>query len=169
MRPLLLILILFLTGLSFSQGTVSEFPMQESSLLWKIEGPGVEKGCYLFGTMHLIERDYFIFPDKLEKLVERSEVLVMEIAELPSQSEAMKYVTLKEGTFFDYFTKEQTDTILAWAKKKLFMDETTFRNSMSKMKPFVVVQLATQMQFMGKTESYETSFEAIANKNGLFF
>jgi uncharacterized protein YbaP (TraB family) len=33
------------------------------------------------------------------------------------------------------------------------------------MKPFVVVQMATQMHFMGKTESYEMKLEEIAKTN----
>lgn len=141
------------------------FPMQESSLLWKIEGPGVQKGSYLFGTMHLIEKEYFIFPDKLEKLVKKSDLLVMELAGMPSQMEALKLIQLQEGSFFDYFTAEQTDTILKWAKLELKMDEKSFRATMSKMKPFAVVQMATQMHFIGKTESYELSFEKIAREN----
>lgn len=149
----------------FSQTT--EFPMKESSLLWKIEGPNIPKGSYLFGTMHMIEKEYFIFPDKLEKIVKKSEQLVMELAGLPSQKEAMKYVLLPEGTFFDYFTKEQTDSILIWAKKEFKMDEAAFRATMSKMKPFVVVQMATQLQLMGKTESYEMTLEEIAKTNNL--
>ena len=149
----------------FSQTT--EFPMKESSLLWKIEGPNIPKGSYLFGTMHMIEKEYFIFPDKLEKIVKKSEQLVMELAGLPNQKEAMKYVLLPEGTFFDYFTKEQTDSILIWAKKEFKMDEAAFRATMSKMKPFVVVQMATQLQLMGKTESYEMTLEEIAKTNKL--
>lgn len=141
--------------------------MKESSLLWKIEGPGIPKGSYLFGTMHMIEKEYFIFPDKLEKIVKKSEQLVMELPGLPNQKEAMKYVLLEEGTFFDYFTKEQTDSILVWAKKEFKMDEAAFRATMSKMKPFVVVQMATQIHFMGKTESYEMKFEEIAKTNKL--
>ena len=149
----------------FSQTT--EFPMKESSLLWKVEGPGIPKGSYLFGTMHMIEKEYFIFPDKLEKIVKKSEQLVMELAGLPNQKDAMKYVLLEEGTFFDYFSKEQTDSILIWAKKEFKMDEAAFRSTMSKMKPFVVVQMATQIHFMGKTESYEMTLEEIAKTNKL--
>lgn len=143
----------------------ANFPMQESSLLWKIEGPGVQKGSYLFGTMHLIEKEYFIFPDKLEKLVKKSDLLVMELAGMPSQMEALNLIQLKEGSFFDYFTPEQTDTILKWAKAEMKMDEKAFRATMSKMKPFAVVQMATQMRFIGKTESYEMTFEKIAREN----
>ncbi len=141
--------------------------MQESSLLWKIEGPGIQKGSYLFGTMHLIEKQYFIFPDKLEKIVKKTDKLVMELAGLPNQLEAMKYVTLTEGTFADFFTKEQMDSILVWAKAELNMSEEAFTKTMSKMKPFVVVQMATQIHFMGKTESYEVSFEKIARENNI--
>ncbi len=133
-----------------------------SSLLWKIEGNGIKNPSYLFGTMHIIEKDYFYFPASLEKLVKKSSVLVMEIAGIPDQMEVMKYLLLKDETFFDYFTPEQKDTILVWAQDKLKMDEKTFTTSFSKFKPFVVVQTATQMQFMGKTESYEMTLQKIA-------
>lgn len=159
---------LVLNGTSFSQESVLvAFPMKESSLLWKIEGQGIPNGSYIFGSMHLIEKEYFLFPDKLEKLVKKSDQLVMEIAGMPSQSEAMKMVMLKEGTFFDYFTKEQTDSIIQWAKAEMNLSEPAFRSTMTKMKPFVVVQMATQMQFMGKTESYELTFEKIARENDI--
>lgn len=143
----------------------TNFPMKESSLLWKIEGPGVIKGSYLFGTMHLIEKEYFLFPPKLEKLVKKSDLLVMELPGLPNQMEALSLLMLKEGSFFDYFSPEQTDTILRWAEAELKMNEETFRASMSKMKPFVVVQFATQLQFMGKTESYEITLDKLAKEN----
>lgn len=157
--------IFFSIGSIAQERVTAEFPMKESSLLWKIEGPEIPKGSYLFGTMHLIEKRYFIFPDKLEKLVKKSDQLVMELAGMPNQLEALKLVQLKEGSFFDYFTPEQTDTILRWAKSELKMSEEGFRSTMANMKPFVVVQMATQVRFMGKTESYEMSFEKIAREN----
>jgi uncharacterized protein YbaP (TraB family) len=166
MKFILSLLSFFIALVGFSQSTTA-FPMQESSLLWKIEGPGIQKGSYLFGTMHLIEKQYFIFPDKLEKIVKKTDKLVMELAGLPNQLEALKYVTLTEGTFADFFTKEQMDSILVWAKAELNMSEEAFTKTMSKMKPFVVVQMATQIHFMGKTESYEMSFEKIARENDI--
>ena len=87
---------LVLTGISFSQeSALADFPMKESSLLWKIEGQGIPNGSYIFGSMHLIEKEYFLFPEKLDKLVKKSDQLVMEIAGMPIQSEAMKMVMLK--------------------------------------------------------------------------
>ena len=168
MNRLLTVLLLFLYSFCFSQENVSQFPLKESSLLWKIEGNGIPKGSYLFGTMHLIEKQYFIFPEKLEKHVKKSDQLVLELPGLPNQMEAMKFVKLADGvTFFDFFTPEQTDTILDWAQKELKMSEDKFRKTMGGMKPFVVVQTATQLHFIGKTESYEMSFEKLARENSI--
>ena len=158
------ILSLFITLSSFLWKS-NQTAQQQTSLLWKIEGNGLKQPSYLFGTMHLIEKQYFYFPESLEKLVKKSDFLVMEIAGIPDQAEAMKYVVLQEGTFYDFFTPQQMDTILAWTKSKMMMDEKTFKTTFSKFKPFVLVQTATQMQFMGKTESYEMTFQNIANKN----
>jgi len=106
-----------------------------------------------------------IFPKKLKKIVQNSDVLMMELAGIPDPLEAMSYVMLKEGSFFGFFTQEQTDTILQWANDKFDMDEPTFRAAFSKMKPFAVMQLATQIYFSGKTESYELTFNQLAQEN----
>lgn len=142
-----------------------DFPMSESSLLWEIKGPGVKHGSYLFGTMHLIEKEYFLFPKSLEKRVQKADILVMELPGMPSQFDAMNLLKLKQGSFFDFFTTEQSDSILVWAKEALKLSEEAFRKTMSPMKPFVAIQLATQMQFMGKTASYELKFEEIATES----
>lgn len=149
---------------SFLYKSDEPVPVQ-ASLLWKIEGNGIKNPSYLFGTMHLIEKEYFYFPTALEKIVKKSDLIVMEIAGIQDQAAAMQYLVLKEGSFFDFFTPAQTDSILTWAKVKMGMDEKAFRASFSKFKPFVAVQAATQMQFMGKTESYELTLDKLAQTN----
>ncbi len=158
------IFILSIVGISFCYSDISPYPFTKSSLLWEIEGPSIPKGSYLFGTMHLVEKDYFYFPKNLEKIVSKTDLLVMEIAGIPNEAEVLKYITLKEGSLFDFFTAEQTDSIFVWARSKMGMSEQLFRTSLSKMKPFVLVQLATQLQYLGKTESYEMKFQSIAEK-----
>ena len=148
--------------LSISSSDVSPFPFTTSSLLWKIESPTSETS-YLFGTMHIIEKEYFIFPKSLEKLVSKSDKAIMELPGIPSPKEALPLITLKQGSFFDFFSKEQTDSILQWANSELKMNEQLFRSVFYKMKPFVVVQTAVQLQFQGKTESYEKSFYTLSN------
>lgn len=159
--------ILNVRGQSTNEPSVFPFPMEEQALLWKIEGKGLSKPSYLFGTMHLIEKTYFFFPEKLRKQVEKSEQLVLELPGIPSQQEALKYIQLQEGSFFDFFAPLQVDSILLWAKSELRMNEAQFRGVMTKMKPFVAVQLATQMHFFGQTESYEMTLEKLAKEHQL--
>ncbi len=163
---LLSTLLLVLFGFQKNKTTdVSPYPMSESSLLWKIEGNGIKKGSYLFGTMHLIEKDKFLFPKSLEKIIKSSDQIVMEIAGLPSPMEAMKYIMLKDGNFTDFFTDAQLDSIYTWSQEKMGMDKEKFLATFNGMKPFVVVQMGTQMEFVGNTESYEKTIEALAKEN----
>lgn len=141
--------------------TIEEFPMSESALLWKIEGPGVKSKSYVFGTIHIIDKDKFYYPKKLEKIIGHSDQVVLEIADL-NPAKAMQYILLKQGSFFDYFNEEQIDSILFWAKTEARMDEAKFRFTMSQLKPFAVVQLATQMSIKVPTESYEMTIMAQA-------
>jgi uncharacterized protein YbaP (TraB family) len=159
------LLLCFLCVGHFLSAQVSEYPMKKSSLLWKIEGPGLSAPSYIFGTMHMIEKEYYFFPEKVEKLLLETEELVMELPGLPTREESMELLTLKEGSFFDYFTKEQSDSLYQWASKNLSMREALFRKTMDSMKPFVFVQLATQWKFIGNMESYEQAFEALASSN----
>ncbi len=152
--------------LSTTSSDVSPFPFTNSSLLWKIESP-TSKISYLFGTMHIIEKEYFIFPKSLEKLVSKSDEVIMELPSIPSSKDALPLITLKNGSFFDFFTAEQTDSILQWANSELKMNEQLFRSVFFKMKPFVVVQTAIQLQFQGKTESYEKSFYTISKDKNI--
>lgn len=147
--------------------SVRQFPMEERALLWKISGPNVKKNCYLFGTIHLIEKESFYFPKKLEKIIRKSELITLELGELPNQLEAMQFMMLEEGSFFDYFNEAQTDSIFIWAEEKMNMNEQAFRMAFSKMKPFAVSQVATQMELMGKTESYDMNIMKIAKEEAI--
>lgn len=160
-------LLLAISCFSFSSSEVSPFPFTESSLLWKIENPNLKTESYLFGTMHLIEKEYYVFPKKIEKLLSKSDELIMELAGIPTQTEALQLVQLKEGSLFDYFTPQQTDTILFWAKNELHVNEDFLKANFSKLKPFILIQLQTQLQFKGKTESYEMNIQSIAKSHKL--
>lgn len=140
-----------------------------NSLLWKIEGNGLKHPSYLFGTMHLIQKEYYYFPDALEKIVKKTDLLLTEInlSELDNQLEAIKMMTLTDGSLVDFFSPSQKDSLLTWAKNKLMMEEKAFLATFGKFKPFIIIQTATQLAFFGKTESYELSLKSLAEKHKL--
>lgn len=158
-------------GFAFTFVNLNETQSTKTSLLWEISGNGLKKPSYLFGTMHLIQKDYFYFPSTLEKIIKKSEVVLTEISldKLGDQQEALKHIYLKEGKLTDFFTTEQKDTLYAWAKSKLKMEKEAFDASFGKMKPFVIVQTVIQMNFFGKTESYEMKIKEVAEKSKIPF
>jgi uncharacterized protein len=149
---------------SFVPSEVSPYPFTQSSTLWKIKGKGA-KESYLFGTIHAIETQNFIFPEETQKLISKSKLVVMELAGTPNPMDMAAYIVLEEGTFFDFFSKEQTDTILQWAEVKMHVNEEQFKANFSKFKPIFLVQLVLQMELMGKTKSYEGDIEKLAKTN----
>ena len=168
------ILFLFLGFNTFAQETgVREYPREDRALLWKIEGNGIKKKSYLFGTVHLIDEEQFFFPKKLQKIVSKSDVLTMEIAGLPDPMEALKLSMLEEGSFFDFFTDQQTDSILVWVEENTSLSGKSFKMMFGKMRPFVVSQMLVELDEnnpssgMENKKSYEIELEAIATDKKL--
>ena len=170
----ILLLLPFLGSKATAQEpTIRPYPMHERAILWQIEGNGIKTKSYIFGTVHLIDSANFYFPKKLEKILSKSDVLTMEIAGIPDAGDAMGLMLLKEGSFFDYFTPEQTDSIITWVKEHTSFTEKTFRMMAGKMRPFVVSQLLTEMDKknpnagMKSKKSYEVELEKIAKEKKL--
>ncbi|PWH87189.1 TraB/GumN family protein [Brumimicrobium oceani] len=144
-------------------GIAQETP--SNSLLWEITGKKVKSPSYIFGTMHLIPNDDFLFPETLQEKVKTSDILVMEIGGLSEQLQAMQLMMLDSGTMFDYFSEEQLDSIFTYTKENLGFEEEQMRMAFGKMKPFVLVQLFTKDAFGANPQSYEMSLEKIAKTN----
>lgn len=144
----------------FEEGT-------SNSTLWQITKEGSTDTSFVFGTMHLIQKEYFYFPEALKALIASSDLVVLEIGEeMNDPAAAMKMLKLEEGkSFFDYFNAEQKDSILNWAKETLSMEEKAFNASFGKMKPFVVSMMAAEYDMMASAESYEKTIMSIQKKN----
>jgi uncharacterized protein YbaP (TraB family) len=117
--------------------------------------------------MHLIEKDYFVFPKSLRQIVKKTDVLIMELNGIPKQATIKSSLQLQTGSFFDYFTAEQNDSIIRWAVSNLHMDSTNFKTFIAPMKPFVMAQLMAQIQFKKSVESYEMTFENLAKNENI--
>ncbi|HLV43159.1 MAG TPA: TraB/GumN family protein [Brumimicrobium sp.] len=153
---LLFTAIIFAIPFGIAQDTLT------TSLLWEISGKKVKSPTYVFGTMHLIPNDDFLFPEELQEKVKGSDILVMEIGGLSEQMKAMQLMMLDSGTMFDYFTEEQLDSLFDYTEAELGFDEAKMRMAFSKMKPFVLLQLFTKDAFGENPQSYEMSLEKIA-------
>lgn len=161
MKNLILLLTSFIFVVHF--GIAQDTPT--SSLLWEVTGKKVKSPSYIFGTMHLIPNDDFLFPETLKEKVQGSDILVMEIGGLSEQMKAMQLMMLDTGTMFDYFNKEQLDSLFTYTETELGFDEAKMRMAFGKMKPFVLLQLFTKDAFGENPQSYEMTLEKIAKSN----
>ena len=157
---MLRLLFLFVLLCHYSVGQVTK-----NALLWEVKSKDGKTTSYLYGTMHLMDADLFYFPKKLEKLLLKSDVLCMEIANVNDPDISPDALFLKNETLTDYFSEVQMDSIYRWAEKSLLMNKEQFNTNFSKAKPFLLLQFLLQSSLPENAKSYEKEFENLAKNN----
>lgn len=143
-------ILLILIVLSFS---LKKRPKQ--NLLWEITSPETKEKSYLFGTIHLIEKEFFQFPDFLKEKINSSTFIVFETP-YPITSNLKDLLTLPEDrNLLEHFSQKEKVKILNWSLKNLKMDEKEFIENYGKFKPFVLFQTITQLPYLDNSVSYE--------------
>lgn len=137
-----------------------------NSLLWKIEGNNCQPS-YLFGTMHMIEEEYYSMSASLTKKITQSDAIIMEVAGMPNPFETLALMTLDSGTVHQYFSKEQMVKLLEFMDKKLDTSPETFHTVYGKMKPFFILQAISQGYFSKNTISYDLNIMQMANEKDI--
>jgi uncharacterized protein YbaP (TraB family) len=138
-----------------------------SSLLWEIKGKNIQQPSYLLGTMHMMPKDDFLFPDHLQDKLMSTELLVMELESLDDGSNAGRYMFLDSGNVFNLFEKNQLDSLFAFTTEELNYNEAQIRMIFSDMKPFVLMQLILQGAFGEHPVSYEIILSKLAEENNM--
>lgn len=151
-------LFLFVSGFVFGQN---------KSLLYQIKGKD-KKVSYIFGTIHMMPDSIYYFPGKLDKLISKSDEVVLEVANLSAnQGDAVKRMTLESGSSFDIFTPEQKDSVLNWGAGILGMKPEQFEKGFEKRKPFMLMQLELQHMISGKIHLIDMEIESKAQSNSI--
>lgn len=140
---------------------------QEKTLLYKISKEGHQES-YVYGTMHILPDSLFYFPNKLKKIVKKSEELILEIDEKSvSQKELLKLMALESGSAFDIFTKVQKDSVLNWGSKLTGLTPTLFESAFSKQEPFAIMQLSVLETMKQPHKMVEKELEVIARESNI--
>ena len=137
-----------------------------NSLLWKIEGNNCQPS-YIFGTMHMIDAEYYSMSESMTKKITTSDAIIMEVGGMPNPFETLALMTLDSGTVHQYFSKEQLVKLLEFMDKKLGTSPETFHSMYGKMKPFFILQSISQGYFSEKTMSYDLNIMEMANEKNI--
>lgn len=159
----------FLAGLFVlvANSVATAQPMRmDNSLLWRISGGGLTKPSYLFGTIHMICPEDYLWTAAMKKAFEQSDKVCLEM-DLDDES-VMAAATMglmdKTGKkLSDYFTKEDYKLLTKYVKDSLGMSILLFES----MKPIALQTLfATKIDYCESPVSYEEKMTADAKKNG---
>ncbi len=155
----------------------------ENSLLWKIEGNGLKKISYLFGTIHMIPAENFFLPPNTKKSIDACERMTFEINmddmdAMGMDISFMMNLFMKDGTTLpSLISKEDYDLVINHFSKKDFPLPSMM---IDKIKPmFLSVLASTDMDMfgmgskegdkkedpMGGIKSYEMEFMEFAKEN----
>lgn len=116
---------------------------QEKTLLYSIKKNGY-KTAYVFGTMHIVTDSIFYFPEKLTKILGKTDELVMEIGEEPLLLDDFKLIETENGSALDVFSEAQKDSVLHFLASKLALDTNFLEKQLIRKKTVLLLQLFTQ-------------------------
>jgi len=139
-------------------------PVAHNSIFWQISGKHI-KPTYLFGTMHVIGSEEYLFPESFQAIIRQSDQVVLEMNALPSQDDMLKLVQLPSGSFFDYFSSSQHDSIINWASQIFNMNTAKTRMLIGHMRPIMLSQLALSHTLGNSIKSYEQDIIDLAKTN----
>jgi len=135
---------------------------KDNSLLWRISGKGLTKPSYLFGTIHLICKDDYLWTGKMKQSLDNSEKVCFEM-DLDDQGVMMEVAAGlldKSGKKLkDYFTPDQYELLRQYFKDSIGMEISMFEQ----LKPVALqTMIATSSVSCANSISYEDSIMKIA-------
>jgi len=149
--------------------TVLEMDNDRNSLLWEITGNDLEQPSYLFGTIHMIGREDYIFNEKMQAAFNACENVVFEIKiddmmDIGAQMCMMSKVFMSGGkTLKDLLSDEDYDAV-----KDHFQELGMPLMFLERMKPMFLSAMASGDMSpdgltSGEVVSYELELMELAN------
>jgi len=99
-------------------------PAPGNSLLWKVEGNGLEKPSWLFGTIHMLCKDDAVLSDNMRQVINDCDVVYMEM-DLDNLFEMMgafsKMKMTGDTTLRDLLTEKEYNKVKSYFEEKSTM------------------------------------------------
>lgn len=135
----------------------------ENSTLWKIEGNGLDKASYLFGTIH-ITCDATLEQDVVKALDETTQiVLELDMDDPEMQTKMMKGMYMKDGKTLKDFVSEEDYQII----DSLFIKNTGMSvKLMDNVKPMLMSTALLPKMIDCSMQSFEEELVKVAKEQG---
>jgi uncharacterized protein YbaP (TraB family) len=104
---------------------VVSFAQSPKSLLWRISGKGLKEPSYLYGTMHISNKEVFRFGDSVYKAIERSQGLAIEVNPDEMAAEIVQAMSMKKNDgvrIYDKMDRKEFDSYRKGLSEKFNKD-----------------------------------------------
>lgn len=136
-------------------------PVLENALLWSVTGKDLKSPSYLYGTIHMICKEDFLFSSTLKEKLQDAKSIYLEIdMDDPSMMMKMASMSIMKGhTLKDLMSGPDYTMVSAYVKDSLQMPIMLFNH----LKPVTLMSmLYTKVLPCSSSESYEQKFMDIA-------
>lgn len=162
-RIITIVTLLLATGMA--RISYAQKATDSKSLLWKITGKHLKKPSYLFGTIHIICPDDYVWTERMKQALKSSDKICMEM-DMDDPKVIMQATAGMMDTtgrkLSSYFTDEQYKNLKAYVKEKTGMDAALFEP----MKPMALqTVLAMAATRCSNAVSYEQKIMTTAQKD----
>ncbi|MEM1320544.1 MAG: TraB/GumN family protein [Bacteroidota bacterium] len=143
-----------------TQSTAATAAKSSSTLLWKIEGNGIQPS-YLYGTFHLLPQKDFLLKENVKKAFKAADQIVMELdMDDPNmQAEMMQSMMMKDGQTLDKLLSEENYKAL---DKQVTAKLGSSLQMMNNWKPFFIGSMLIIQYIEGPPASFEQTFTQMA-------
>lgn len=132
------------------------------SMLWEVSGNGAVP-FHIFGTIHMMDEEFFTMSEKLKETVREAELMVMELdMDAPDLQDQMAKLVIMENTTLDKLLSAADYKIATtYFQKELGADLKLFNN----IKPFAVMAMLYPKMIDNAPKSYEKELVQLAKEN----
>lgn len=148
---------------SLAQGSSAHAAPVENALLWEVSGKGLAAPSFVYGTIHVICKEDFMFSATLKEKFTNTRNVYLEI-DMDDPGMMMKMASLmmmKDKTLKDLMSAEDYNFLSAYVKDSLGMPMMLF----NRMKPVTLISLlSTRTLPCATPESYEQTMINMAKQ-----
>nr|HNI32680.1 TraB/GumN family protein [Chitinophagales bacterium] len=114
-----------------------------NSLLWQISGNGLTQPSYLFGTIHIISTQDYFLGKNVQKKLENSHELIMEMDLENMDIAALSAISILDSgkTIKNYLSDSDYQIIQTFMEDSIGVKKFTFEQFYARLKPFYLEQL----------------------------
>lgn len=141
----------------------------QTSVLWEIKGNGLPTGSHLFGTLKFVGEKHFSIPKEAAERIKSSKVFAIEDqVDHHAQHELNVALHFPKGqSLATQLSADEYKKVVDFFQKEFGINQSTFENNYSKIKPLPLSILMTRLSLHEKVKYYDIELLLFAKKNKL--